>query len=89
MSAIRDMYEKRRGNYESIPLNSEYEKLSREYDKIEEEFLGRFGNIPDLTKSYNKAIDAFMDMEIEYANCHYLEGFRFGVLMGLEIAGMK
>ena len=44
---------------------------------------------PDLLELYEKANDATDTLHCESAGTHYTEGFKFGFLMGLEVAGMN
>ncbi len=89
MSAIRDMYEKRRGHYESVPHGEEYDKCLEELVKCDDEMREALKENPKLLQLYKKTTDALDALSIVCEDEHYIEGFKFGVLMGLDIAGMR
>ena len=88
-SAIKQMYEKQRGHYESVPQSEKYRKCLDEVIKRDDEMREKLEKYPKLLELYQKASDAFWDLDVAYADDHYYEGFCFGVLMGLEIAGTR
>lgn len=86
-SAIMQMHYHERGSYEDVPCSNEYFKLLDEYVKNDSEIRAKLSNFPDLLELYKKANDSFEILNFEDEDNHYLEGFRLGVLMGLDIAG--
>ncbi len=88
MSAVKDMYEKRRGHYESVPHGEEYEKCLDEVIKCDDEMQEALKKNPKLLQLYKKATDALDALSVVCGDDYYTEGFKFGVLMGLDIAGM-
>ncbi|MBR2441682.1 MAG: hypothetical protein IKB20_01220 [Clostridia bacterium] len=89
MSAIRDMYEMRKGNYDSILQSEEYQKSLDEVIKCDDEMRKALKKNPKLLALYQKATSALDTLCVVGADDHYIEGFKFGVLMGLDIAGMR
>ena len=57
-----------------------------EYLKHDDEIRSKLSEFPDLLKLYEKATDSLELLNCEAEDNYYLEGFRFGVLMGLDIA---
>ncbi len=85
-SAIAQMYFRERGTCEDVPTSKEYFRLIDIANKIQEDFLEKLNGDEELIKLYNKNIDALMEAQCEDSDNHFFEGFRFGVLMGLDIA---
>lgn len=89
MSAIKDMYEKRRGHYESVVHGEEYQKCLDKVIKCDDEMRGALKKNPKLLELYQKATRALDALSVAGEDDYYVEGFKFGVLMGLDIAGMR
>lgn len=85
-SAIQDMYCGRRGTSEYIKHSQRYQELLTEYIEATEELERELKKFPKLLALYEKAEELNGEMQAESVNMHYCEGFRFGVLMGLDIA---
>lgn len=88
-SAIMQMYKKERGHCDRIPQSERYKKCLDEVIKRDDEMRGALEKYPKLLELYQKATEALWDLDVVYGDDHYYEGFRFGVLMGLDIAGME
>lgn len=84
-SPIMQMYYGERGLYELINISHEYKELSAKFVDLEEELSEKLRPTPELLELFNKAIDTAMDMHCQYAADRYLEGFRFGALIGIDI----
>ncbi len=84
-SAIKDMYYGRRGDGQLIEPNEEYHEQAKKQfeivDKLKDDKEGQ-----DLVEEF---FWASAGVEAAAVEQHYQEGFSFGVLMGLEIAGMR
>ena len=89
MSAIKDMYEKRRGHYESVVHGEEYQKCLDEVIKCDDEMREALKKHPKLLELYQKSTNALDALSVAEEDDYYIEGFKFGVLMGLDIAGIK
>ena len=72
-SAILQMYFGERGNCEQIPQSMKYRNLLDDF--LDSERL-----------LYNAIASALEQVNIESAQNHFSEGFRFGLLMGLDVA---
>ena len=85
-SAIMQMYYGERGNVERISCSEEYYKLLEVVIKSEEELRKELEKIPKLFELYKKTIEAIDALNDEQLDNYYLEAFRFGFLMGLDVA---
>ncbi len=85
-SAIMQMYYHERGGYEDIPRSNEYFKLLDEYVKNDSEIRDKLSEFPNLLELYKKANDSLEILNCESEDNHYLEGFKFGLLIGLDVA---
>ena len=88
-SVILQMFNKERGHYESVPLNEAYQEQADKLAALEEELREKLKGNPDLVALYEKVSEAFFAVASAVGDSHYVEGFKFGVLMGLEIAGTR
>lgn len=89
-SAFEQMYSGERGRYDSVPLDKEWEKISDIrsdcYDKMEE-LLKEHSEIKKVFDQLMEATDTLGAIE---ADSYYKEGFRFGLLLGVEcVIGYK
>lgn len=83
---IREMIHGEKGKIENVKMSEEYSKLLQSFIDVDKEMKEKLKNSPEMLEKYNKAIDAFWAYSSEESTCFYIEGFRFGVLLGLEIA---
>ena len=84
-SAIMQMFYGERGHCDLVPCSQEYFRLlniAAENSNILKEKLKEF---PDLLKLYEITNDSIEAMHCESVDNHYLEGFRFGLLMGIDV----
>jgi hypothetical protein len=85
-SAIQEMYYGRRGTNEYIKNSQRYQEILTEYIEAMEELEAELKKFPKMLALYEKAETLNEEMQAESLDTHYCEGFRFGVLMGLDIA---
>ncbi len=86
-SAIEQMYEGERGLGDLIPLSEEYKKHFGRFLDCYEKFVPKIKYNEELSKLFEEIMNASDEAHCEGVFMHYREGFRFGVLMGLDIAG--
>lgn len=84
-SAIRQMFDNERGASSDIPSTEEEDDLVRKAMNLEIQLREKMAGNDELIALYEKTFDAFEDVHSESAFNHYAEGFRFGVLMGLDV----
>ena len=82
---IMQMFYRERGDCDKISHSDEYHRLFDIYLKLDEEFRKRIENDKELVTLYDKVQQAFSNLELESAENHYLEGFRFGALLICDV----
>ncbi len=85
-SAIMQMFYGERGNFEFIKHSREYFDLMDEVCDLQSKLEEMIKDMPEvlaLLKKYDDKVDEF---ECQALDDYYLEGFRFGVLMGIDIS---
>ena len=85
-SAIWQMFYLQRGNYENVKLTKRYTKVLGELADLDENFIKLIERDSKLLKLYKEVSEKQDELCAEDAYIHFAEGFRFGVLMGLDIA---
>lgn len=84
-SAILEMYRANRGTYNTLkPTEEEKTKLS-EIVNLENKLLKELHNSPHLIKLYNNIDEAVVELNILNNESTYIEGFRFGFLIALDV----
>ena len=69
---------------EDIKLTSEYSRLLEIVVKDDDEMRVKLAGVPELLKLYEKVQLSFDDLHCESVEMHYVEGFRCGLLFGIE-----
>ena len=85
-SAILQMYFGERGYCEQIPQSMKYRNLLDDFLDSERLLYNAIASSPETVTLYDKAKEALEQVNIESAQNHFSEGFRFGLLMGLDVA---
>ncbi len=87
-SAIRQMFLEGRGDVNSLcDIPEAFQRKDSKLAELEELFAIKSKKFPDLGNLHNEMInELYADTSLE-CDYHYFEGFRFGVLLGLDIAG--
>lgn len=84
-SAIQQMILGHRGNIESVKYGKEHNKVFDKFCNKYEEFTQKYSDNPEIITLFNEVCDA-ADKEQAFAEEDlYIEGFRFGVLIGIDI----
>ena len=84
-SAIKEMFYGNRGNHESMILSKEERKVSNEAGELENELLNELKKTPDLLALYDRLRDRELETCALNLESAYVEGFRFGFLMALDV----
>ncbi|MDE6868432.1 MAG: hypothetical protein K2J83_04740, partial [Clostridia bacterium] len=84
-SMIEEIYYGRRGHNETIVNNCTYNKQLDKINKLIEEFLLTLNE--KQKAAFDKIMCADMGLEAETAFTHYEEGFKIGLLLGIEAGG--
>ena len=83
--AIREMFNGNRGRCDQIPMTEKYRQLLAEAEESEEAFLSALGKKERLIELYKKAKEDLEEIWSSECDSYYCEGFRFGVLLGMDI----
>ena len=87
MSALEDLIYGERGRLQNVPTSEAYKKLMDVVIECDEKMREMLASMPDLLEQYEKVLDAH-DTAYMQSNADYMiEGLRFGILLGLDIAG--
>ncbi len=86
-SAIMQRYYGLRGHCETISCSPKYGELLDDVVKNDEEIRKKLAEFPDLLSLYEKTNSSIEALHLDTLDNYYLEGFRFGCLMGLDILG--
>ena len=85
-SAIRQMLNGDRGNFQDIKATNEFNKLLEKAVAQEEALLAKLAESPESLELYKKVDHSIHALNCESETSYYVEGFKFGFLFGLEIA---
>ena len=85
-SAIEQMYYGKRGQGQLIRASAEEQECWRMVEQCRQEILNKIEQTPEIEKLFDDLDEAVYNACGEEAQQHYAAGFRFGVLMGLDIA---
>ena len=86
-SGIRAIFFGERGNIESIKRSNEYNKIVKEVLELDNDFYSAIENDKKVLELYKKLSDKQDELCFEDSYLHFAEGFRLGVLIGLDVAG--
>ena len=84
-SAIKEMFYGNRGTSEHIAPTKNYQEMLAEFVKKQDKLYEGLKKFPKLLELYNELENLSDALETENVDNYYSEGFRFGVLMGLDV----
>ena len=84
-SAIKDMYYGNRGGLDTIKIKNEEMLVLDFINESEELLLKKLSQNPELLQIYKKLDDAIGELNLIENEQHYIEGFRFGFLMAMDV----
>ena len=82
---IEKLYNPERPLSEKIPTGEEYKEQSKKLDKLDDEFEEKLKQYPELEKLYSLLNSEMGYMYALYADDCYMEGFRMGMLLAIDI----
>ncbi|MBQ7948507.1 MAG: hypothetical protein IJ284_01980 [Clostridia bacterium] len=88
-SAIMEMFRGKRGCCENIEPSETYNERLHECVEIEDKIKERLKDNAETLELIEKLSWVTMGTEAAAVDDHYYEGFCFGVLLGLEVAGTR
>ena len=83
-SLIEDIFYGRKGQYDTIKESKEYWKLNNKAAKLSEKLAESF--TAKQKELFNKLNCIVAEQESEAALTHFAEGFKIGLLIGIECA---
>ena len=83
-STILQLFYGNIGTYDTIKLGENYKKLLEKVVIQDESFRKALKKYPHFIKEYNKTNDLIDQMNGEINETYYLEGFKIGLLVGIE-----
>ncbi len=84
-SAIKDMFYGNRGGYDTINIKNEEVLVLDVINESEELLLKKLNQKPDILEIYKKLDKAISELTLIENEHYYIEGFRFGFLMAMDI----
>lgn len=88
-SAIEEMCFGLRGTYESVRTSGKYSQLMDKVCEVDNKLTEKLKNDKAAEELYKQFKDAIDEASCEECETFYKEGFRFGVLLGLDISEEK
>ena len=84
-SAIKDMYYGNRGGIDTIKIKNEEVGVLDVINESEELLLKKLSQKPETLEIYKKLDSAIGELTLIENEHYYIEGFRFGFLMAIDI----
>lgn len=84
-SAIKDMYYGNRGRHDTINLKNEEMLVLDVITENEKLLLENLSQNPKILEIYKKLDSAIGELSLIENEHYYIEGFRFGFLMAMDI----
>ncbi|MBE7085291.1 MAG: hypothetical protein E7368_04470 [Clostridiales bacterium] len=85
LSPILQMYHGKRGTSDHILSSEEYARLLEIAEGYDNKFRKKIKDNDELLSLFDKVLDANADLSCESVDLHYVEGFRFGFLMAIDV----
>ncbi len=84
-SAIKDMYYGNRGGHDTIKIKNEEVSVLDVIIECEDLLFKKLGQNPEILEIYKKLDYAIGELTCIENEHYYIEGFRFGFLMAMDI----
>ncbi len=84
-SALMQLYAGDRGRFDRVQSSDEYFDSLEKVTKLDDEIRKTIKDMPKLLDLYQELVDATDLMHCHSTECYYLDGFCFGVLLGIDI----
>lgn len=88
-SAIMQMYYGQRGNAGKLKCTSEYGEIIDKANNCYKMLCEKLKDMPEILELLEKYNDYSADAIVLDVGEHYLEGFKFGLLIGIEAGESK
>ncbi len=84
-SAILQMYYMEKGNYNTVKMSEEEKRLQTIMSSLQAELKEKLYKQPEVLELHQKFCDIFDGLLVEESENLFVEGFRFGFLMALDV----
>ncbi len=84
-SAIMQMFYGERGSFDCIKHSREYFDINDEVLQVESKINKYFKKDPNALELFKKYDEVVTKLDCKSCDDHFLEGFRFGVLLGIDV----
>ena len=88
-SAIGQMYYGGRGSVEKMEISRETSDILGEVDEKYNKLKEKIGSQEEIWQLFEDFEDAISDLRAEECADHYAEGFKFGLILGVEAGASK
>jgi len=85
-SIIRHILYGKKGTLDSVRSTKEHDIYLDKVIEHDDELRAKLESNPELLTLYRKVNDSISKLNHESAAAHFAEGFKLGVLLGLELA---
>lgn len=85
-SAIKDLYYGERGDSELVEPSEKMRELFQRVNEQREGLEKLLENFQDIKIAFLNFLDTQEELRLTAMHDYYAEGFRFGVLLGLDVA---
>ena len=85
-SAIDQMLYGLRGTYESVQASENYSRLMGKVCEIDNKLTQKLKEDKEAAELYKQFKDALDEVTSDENEIYYKEGFRFGVLLGIDVS---
>ncbi len=83
---IRKLFNGQIGLSDTVKCSDTYFQLMKQSDELERKFVKQLENNPELIELFDNVYEAQSKEYAESVFCHYAEGFRIGLMLGIEAA---
>lgn len=80
---IKELFAGNRGTYDYVPLSQEYKGTQKEMTTALDAFLEKLTT--EQQEHFQKAYELISENSAVYAEDHFVEGFKFGLPLGIEV----
>lgn len=82
---IKNIFLGKLANDECIPASDEFVETKKRCDLLNEQMIEQLKDNSELLKKYNQTIFCFEDMSEQSDADHFVEGFKIGFLLAIEL----
>ena len=84
-SAIKEMYYGNRGGLDTIKIKNDVTLILDAINESEELLLKKLNHKPEILEIYKKLDSAIGELTLIENESYYIEGFKFGFLMAMDV----